>query len=235
MSKTLPRTVLAVGAHPDDIELLCAGTLARFVAVGATVHLGVACNGNRGGLGTDLTATRRKEASRAAEILGASITFLDLGDADVWDTPENRLRFIRLIQSTRPELILSHGPTDYHDDHVRVGELVAKCSWFATSPSFQTGVPALNATPALFHLDNIAGINFEPTHLVDITETMDVKRRMLACHASQLERRESGFPALDELAETHARFRGFQCGVPFAEGFRPALLWGRRRAEPIFP
>lgn len=235
MSQSLPRSVLAVGAHPDDIELLCAGTLARFIAAGATVHLGVACNGNRGGLGANLTALRRSEAHRAAEILGASITFLDLGDADVWDTPENRLRFIRLIQSARPELILSHGPTDYHDDHVRVGELVAKCAWFATSPSYATGIPSLDATPALFHLDNIAGINFEPTHLVDITQTMDVKRRMLACHVSQLARRESGFPALDEMAETQARFRGFQCGVAFAEGFRPALLWGRRRPEPVFP
>jgi LmbE family N-acetylglucosaminyl deacetylase len=232
---SLPRSVLALGAHPDDIELSCAGTLARFVQSGSSVHLAVACRGDRGGQGTDLAARRRAEATRAAEVLGAPIAFLEQGDGDVWDTPEIRLRVVRLLRDVRPELVITHAPSDYHDDHVRVGEVASKCAWFAASAGFETGQPPLDGPPAVVHMDNVAGVGFEPTHLVDITATMDTKRRMLACHESQLVRDDGRFPRLSELAETLARLRGFQCGTTYAEGFRPALLWGRRRPEPLFP
>jgi LmbE family N-acetylglucosaminyl deacetylase len=238
MSSMLPKRVLALGAHPDDIELTCAATLARFLRAGATVHMAVACRGDRGGSsGPDpaLGQLRADEARRAAAILGASIDFLDLGDSEVEDDPETRRRVIVLLRSVRPDLIITHAPSDYHADHVRVGELASKCAWFAASPGHETGQPPLDTTPTVVYMDNVAGINFEPTHLVDVTDTIDIKRRMLACHESQLNRPDSGISRLEELAETLARLRGFQCGVAYAEGFRPALLWGRRRPEPIFP
>ncbi len=235
----LPRRVLAIGAHPDDIELLCAGTLAKFRSAGSEVHLAIVCRGDRGGRpGADstLAATRQDEARRASEILGASsITFLDQGDAEVRDTPETRRAFILLLRATKPELILTHSPLDYHDDHVRVAELVGRCSWFAASAGHLPDVPPLDAPPALMSMDHLAGIDFEPTHLVDITATIGIKRRMLACHASQTARSDGGISDLEDLAETLARLRGFQCGVRYAEGFRPVLRWGRRRSEPLFP
>lgn len=236
----LPRSVLALGAHPDDIELLCAGTLARFREAGSAVQLAVACRGDRGGPaaaeGSAALAERRKaEAERAAALLDAHVLFLGLGDGEVYDTPETRTRFIELFRIVQPELVITHGPTDYHDDHVRVGELAAKCAWFAASAGHQTAHPPLEAPPALVYMDNLAGIAFEPTHLVDITDTIELKRQMLACHSSQLARSDGGVHELEELAETLARLRGFQAGVPYAEGFRPALLWGRRRVEPLFP
>lgn len=234
----LPRVVLAIGAHPDDIELSCAGTLARFLVAGSQVHMAVACRGDRGGNdGPDpaLARVRGDEARRSAEVLGVTVELLELGDAEVADRPETRLRFLRLLRAVRPELIITHAPSDYHDDHVRVGELVTRCAWFAGSPGHATGQPPLAATPAVFYMDNLAGINFEPTHLVDISDSIGIKRRMLACHRSQLDRDDSGIGRLEELAETLARLRGFQSGVAHAEGFRPALLWGRRRAEPVFP
>jgi LmbE family N-acetylglucosaminyl deacetylase len=234
----LPRRVLAIGAHPDDIELICAGTLARFLRAGSAVHLAVACRGDRGGsAGPDAALAERRaaEARSAAELLGAPLELLDFGDADVPVTPESKLLFVRLMRSVRPDLIITHGPTDYHDDHVRVGVLCTHCAWFAASPGHDTGQPPLETPPAIVYMDNVAGINFEPTHLVDITETIDLKRRMLACHQSQLGRDDSGISQLEDLAETLAKLRGFQCGVRYAEGFRAALLWGRRRPEPIFP
>jgi LmbE family N-acetylglucosaminyl deacetylase len=237
-ASALPGRVLAIAAHPDDIELSCAGTLARFVRAGSAVHLAIACRGDRGGAaGTNraLAERRAEEARRAAELLGAPLELLGLGDADVPVTPETRNTLIRLMRAVRPELIITHGPTDYHDDHVRVGHLSTHCAWFAASPGHDTGQPPLAAPPALVYMDNVAGINFEPTHLVDITETMDLKRRMLACHQSQLSRDDSGISQIEDLAETLAKLRGFQCGVRYAEGFRAALLWGRRRPEPIFP
>jgi LmbE family N-acetylglucosaminyl deacetylase len=235
----LPQRVLAIGAHPDDIELSCAGTLAKFLRAGSHIHLAIVCRGDRGssGCGPDLELAERRagEARRAAEILGAGLDLLDVGDAVVTDLPETRLRVMRLLRSVRPDLIITHAPSDYHHDHVHVSELATKCAWFASSPGHDTGQPPLDVMPAVVYMDNVAGINFEPTHLVDITETIDVRRRMLACHQSQLDRTDSGLSRLEDLAETLAKLRGFQCGVAYAEGFQPALMFGRRRAEPIFP
>jgi LmbE family N-acetylglucosaminyl deacetylase len=234
----LPRRVLAIGAHPDDIELSCAGTLAKFLRAGTFVHLAVACRGDRGGSNgpdAEFAARRADEARCAAAILGAPLDLLGLGDADVHDTPETRLLFLRLLREVRPDLIITHAPTDYHADHVRVGALVSDCAWYAASPGHASGQPPLDGPPAVVYMDNVAGINFEPTHLVDISGMIDVKQRMLACHHSQLTRSDSGMSRLEELAEALGKLRGLQCGVAVAEGFRPALMWGRRRAEPIFP
>ncbi|MBX6312853.1 MAG: PIG-L family deacetylase, partial [Isosphaeraceae bacterium] len=156
----LPRRVLALGAHPDDIELLCAGTLARYLAAGTEVHLAIACLGNRGGRDgpdAELARVRCKESQRAAETLGAPVTFLGIGDAEVRDTPEIRRSFLDLFRSIRPELVLTHGPTDYHDDHVQVGALAAKCAWYAASSGHRTEQPPLEHPPALVYLDNLAG------------------------------------------------------------------------------
>jgi N-acetylglucosamine malate deacetylase 1 len=232
----LPRRVLAIGAHPDDIELSCAGTLARFLRAGSAVHLAVACRGDRGGDDPDALAERRRDESRrAAEVLGAPVEFLELGDAEVTDDAETRLRFLGLLRAVRPDLVITHAADDYHDDHVRVGDLACKCAWFAASPGHDSGQPPLESPPAVVFMDNVAGLGPQPTHLVDISDTIAVKRRMLACHRSQVERPDSGMSRLEEMAETLARLRGFQCGVSHAEGFRTSVLWGRRRPEPIFP
>src|SRR5262245_53123921 len=117
MNDALPQRVLAIGAHPDDIELSCAATLAKFIRAGSYVHLAVACRGDRGGAsGPDaaLAARRADEARGAAAILGAPVDFLGLGDAEVQDTPETRLLFLRLLRAVRPDLVITHAPTDYH-------------------------------------------------------------------------------------------------------------------------
>jgi LmbE family N-acetylglucosaminyl deacetylase len=234
----LPRRVLALGAHPDDIELSCAGTLARYLREGCEVHLAVACLGDKGGgAGSDLAlaSLREEEARRSADILGAPISFLGIPDATASDTPPQREAFLRLLREVRPDLILTHGPDDYHADHVAVSDLAAKASWFCASGGHVTGQEPLARPPAVIFMDNVGGLASEPSHLVDISETFEVKRRMLACHASQTARQDGGIHHLSELMETLAQLRGFQGGVRYAEGFRPAPLWGRRRPEPLFP
>ena len=235
----LPGRVLAIGAHPDDLELLCSGTLARLLDLGVAVELAVACRGDRGGsIGSDpaLADCRRAEAEAAAEALGAPIHFLGFGDSDLYDCPESRARFVALLRESRPELVITHPPEDYHVDHVRVGELAGMACWFASSGGWVVdGRPPLGRPPALVYMDTIAAVGFEPAHYVDVSGTFDRKRRMLGCHASQTGREDGGIHALAELMEVQARLRGFQCGVRYAEAFRPAPRWGRIRPGGLLP
>lgn len=234
----LPRRVLAIGAHPDDIELLCAGTLARFLNAGSSVHLAVATRGDRGGSdgpSPALADRRRAEAEAAAAILGAPIDFLGFGDAEVFDTSEARSRFVALIRKAKPDLILTHDPDDYHVDHVRVSDLTATASWSAASGGHISDEPPLDRPPTLLYMDTIAALKFDPSHYVDISDVFELKQRMLACHASQTARNDGGIHALAELAEVQSRLRGFQVGVRYAEAFRPAPLWGRTRPGPLLP
>ena len=234
----LAKRVLAVGAHPDDVDLYCAGTLAKFLRAGTAVEVAVVCRGDKGGgelAADELAARRERESRQSAGILGVPIHFLGVGDAEVRDTPEIRRQVTELLRRAQAELVLTHSPDDYHDDHVQVSQLVLKCSWYAASPGHRTDSPPLAAPATVMFTDHLAGIGFEPTHCVDITETIEIKRQMLSCHGSQTARADSGMDQLLELSETLSRLRGFQCGVLHAEAFRPAPAFARRRAEPIFP
>lgn len=240
MIYTPPSRVLAIVAHPDDMELLCAGTLARFRERGAEVQVTIACRGDRGGPAESrdqLAARREAEATEAARLLDAEIEFLRLSDAEVCDDPPTRERFLKAIRAFQPDLILTHSPDDYHQDHRQVSALATDCSWYAASAGHVTDPPSdpLPAPVAVAYCDTIAAIHFEPSHLVDISSTFDLKLRMLRCHQSQLSRNDSGMDQLIEMATTQARLRGLQCGVQYAEGFTVCRRFGRRRPEPLFP
>ena len=238
-----PICVLAVGAHPDDLELQCAGTLARYIQQGSTVILAIATDGSAGHRTIptgELVAIRKEEAYRSASILGAELHWLGYPDELLSDDIETRLRFIELIRAARPQVILTHHPQDYHPDHRAVNRLVFDASFVAQLPNIQmysspTASPALEWVPALYYFENFMGVNFVPTEFVDITETFAIKRQMLACHKSQmnsspmnsspmyssqmtrLEDRQG--ENLLEMIAVQSRFRGLQCGVTYAEGF----------------
>ena len=97
----LPKRVLAIGAHPDDVDMYCSGTLARFLRAGSTVDVAVVCRGDKGGgelAPEELADQREREARQAAEILGTPIHFLGVGDAEARDTPQTRRQFLELLQ-----------------------------------------------------------------------------------------------------------------------------------------
>lgn len=234
----LPKRVLAIGAHPDDIELCCAGTLARFVAAGSAIELAVVCKGDKGGAtpsGHELATLREAESRKSAAVLGAPIHFLGLPDGAVFDTPQTRVMFLSLLRKVRPELVLTHSPGDYHDDHVQVSALAAKSSWFAASPGHRSEQSALSSPPAVMFFDHHAGAGFDPTHFVDVTTTIETKRRMLECHQSQLARTDSAMAELVARMESLARVRGWQCGVGYAEAFRAASSFGLCRPGTLLP
>lgn len=233
----LPHRILAIGAHPDDVEIYCAGTLARFRRSGAEVHVAVVCRGDRGGAvpPEPLAKERQAEARAAAAILGATPHFLGLADGEVGLEAEHSMLFLELVRRVRPDLLLTHGPTDYHDDHVRTGKLALTASWQGSNPGYETADPPLGGPVPVLYFDNLAGIAFEPTHLIDVSDFMDIKARMFDCHRTQIARSATGRHRLQDVAEAMARLRGEQCGVRHAEGFAAALEYGRRRPEPIFP
>src|SRR5581483_44559 len=112
--------VLAVVAHPDDAELLCAGTLARARADGAAVAVCVLCRGDKGQPAervADLTAVRRREMAGAAKLLGAELFRGGIGDGELCDDLTTRRKLIRVYRAFAPTLVLAHAPQDYHPDH----------------------------------------------------------------------------------------------------------------------
>jgi LmbE family N-acetylglucosaminyl deacetylase len=232
--------VLAVGAHPDDLEILCGGTLARYVREG---HEVVMCHATRGDKGSyvhtseEIARIRGEEARRAAEICGADYVSLGLSDTEVSASdPEQRRLVVDLVRDARPDVIITHGPEDYMSDHNELSRLVFDCSFHATVPLLETGKPAHSVVAPIYFMDTIAGLGFLPSEYVDVTETIGVKAAMLEAHQSQLTwlRDHDGVDIVEEM-KTASRYRGQQCGVRYAEGFRPCLVWLRGTTRRLLP
>jgi N-acetylglucosamine malate deacetylase 1 len=232
--------VLAVGAHPDDLEILCGGTIARFVREG---HEVVMCHATVGDMGSfvhtreEISGIRLREAKRAAEIAGAAHATLGLGDGEVdaGDPSQKRL-VVDLVRETRPDVVLTHATNDYMGDHNEIAKLVFECSFYATFANLETGKPRHDAVTPIFAMDTIAGLGFVPTEYVDISETIDVKAAMLEAHETQLAwlRDHDGVDIVEEMRTT-ARYRGQQCGARYAEGFVQRLTWLRGTTRRVLP
>jgi LmbE family N-acetylglucosaminyl deacetylase len=216
--------VFALGAHPDDIECTCAGTLAALARRGVEVHIAVATDGWCGSYdleGPEIATVRLEEARRAAEIAGAaSFHHLGMHDQGTEVTIERRRELVNLIRRLEATVLLGHAPNDYHVDHRNSSELMFQARCAATVPNF-ADEPPLERPPVAAFVDNEQGVGFEPEIWIDVGETMDVKRRMLAAHESQvgLMRQMYGEDLVD-MVERLARFRGGQRGCEYAEGFR---------------
>ncbi len=232
--------VLAIGAHPDDLEILCGGTLAKYCQEGHKVFMVHLANGNRGSTqysSEELVNIRRQEAKAAAELIGAE--YLEGGFAnDLEIYPNQRLRdhVTDLFRIAKPDVIITLAPNDYSPDHNYTSQLVFDASHAATIPLYKTAHGA-NAVPAaILFMDTVAGIGFQPEEYVDISDTIEQKKEMILCHKSQQTflsaYRETDFL---ENALVQSRFRGFQAGVEYAEGFRWLRLGMRGRVRRVLP
>jgi LmbE family N-acetylglucosaminyl deacetylase len=232
--------VLAVGAHPDDLEILCGGTLARFVNEGHEVVMCHATLGDRGSYvhtSEEIAAIRSRESKRAAEICGAEEATLGLHDGEVSAAdPEQRRLVVDLVRDARPDLIITHYPHDYMSDHNEISKLVFDCSFHATLPLFETGKPHHDKVTPIYYMETIMGVAFQPTEYVDVTDVIDKKRAMLEAHETQLTwlRDHDGVDIVEEMRAA-TRFRGLQCGVKFAEGFVPCAAWLRGTTKRLLP
>jgi LmbE family N-acetylglucosaminyl deacetylase len=232
--------VLAVGAHPDDLEILCGGTLARFCGDGHDVVMCHATSGDRGsyvGTSAEVAAIRDGEAQRAAEICGAEHATLGLHDGEVNAAdPAQRRLVIDLVRETRPDLILTHHPGDYMSDHNEVARLVFDCSFHATLPLLETDRPHHSTVTPIYYMDTVMGLGFQPTEYVDVSDVIETKTSMLEAHRSQLVwlRDHDGVDIVEQM-RVATRFRGLQCGAQYAEGFIPCLTWLRGTTRRLLP
>lgn len=231
--------VLAIGAHPDDIEINCVGTLIKCKKRGDEVF---ACHMSDGDMGhvtimpKELGEIRRKEAQTSGALAGISVIWGGSHDLDIYDEKGARDRLVKIIRDVRPDVIITHGQDDYMPDHTAVAKLVFDASFSASCPHY---LPELgDATPVcpIYLMNNASGINFIPDLYVDITEEMELKQKMFACHESQIVwLRDHDHVDYVEQVEILARFYGLQCGVKYAECFRECLASGRQRASRLLP
>ena len=232
--------VLAIGAHPDDIEDTCAGTLAKCVKRGDTV---IACHVSSGDLGhvvippEELKVMRANEAKRAGAMAGIEVIWGGFNDLDIYDNnKEARDKMVDVIKYANPDFIITHAPDDYMPDHTAVSRLVFDASFTATLPNYKTNQPEPAKLVPIFYMDTLAGVNFNPTEYVDITDEIDLKINMLECHESQLVwmREHDGIDFAD-MVRTCSRYRGYQCGVDYAEGFRQCQVYLKGTAKRYLP
>lgn len=230
--------VLAIGCHPDDIEISCSGTLAKCVKRGDKVTVCHVANGNMGHeiiKPDELRVMRANEAKKAGTLAGIEVVSLDIGDllpngCDI----AQRDMIADLIRKVQPDFIITHSPTDYMPDHLAVSKLVFDASFVASVPQYGNGGKA--AVVPIFYMDNLAGMNFIPTEYVDITDEIDLKLSMLECHESQLKwMRDHDNIDFAEFVKTCSRFRGLQCGVGYAECFTQELVWPKVVTKRLLP
>ncbi len=232
--------VLAIGCHPDDLEIGCGGTLAKYADSGNDVFMCHIANGNMGHaiiMPDELKRIRTAEAERSGELLGAKRVFnIDIPDLVVDSSNEQTIkRVIEVIREVKPDVMITHSPEDYMTDHIETGKIVFNASFSASVPHYGNKEVHSLIAP-LYYMDTIAGVNFLPEEYVDITNTLERKLNAVDKHESQVKwmRDHDGIDFLD-FVRTVSKFRGLQCGVKYAEGFRVCRTWPRQTTKRLLP
>jgi N-acetylglucosamine malate deacetylase 1 len=218
----MPVDVLAIAAHPDDVEMTCAGTLVKLKAAGKRFGIVDLTRGEMGTRGTD--AIRHAEAERAAEILGADFReTLDFGDGGLSGSREQELALMDVIRREKPRLVITSFPEDRHPDHARAGRLATDAAFYAGLRKIETGHAAHRPQQTIYFS---TGYLHEPDFVVDVTATMETRRAAIRAFTSQFHREESLEPQTVisqknflEMLDGRARHFGFLIGVEFGEGF----------------
>lgn len=236
------KSVIAVEAHPDDVELAVMGTLAKLANAGADVTICSITDGSRGGNGDpdatadQIAALRFQEATNAARVIGADFITLNAVDAYLTETLELRLQLVDILRSRKADTVFCPPPTDYQDDHTVTSTMTAQSCHLVPVGLVQTDTAALSWTPALYYYDSLFGLDFEPDFWVDISDTMDTKILCAQQHESQMQGLKTG-PGWDLVDNLKAlgTLRGLQSRAQYAEAFKVCPKMSRLRAFSSFP
>ncbi len=231
------KTVLVVMAHPDDVEILVGGTLCRLKDHGWRMHMATMTHGDCGSAvlpPEEIAAIRTREAEASAALLGAEYHCLDQLDLMFFlDRPTLKLT-VELLRRVNPDVVITHSPSDYMMDHEATSVLTRDATFGAPIKNVFTDAadpaPVMGHIPHLYYADPVEGVNLfgepvTPGFRIDISQVIDRKEKLLACHASQ---REWLFQhhGIDEylisMRDWSAK-RGAEAGVAYAEGYRQHL------------
>ena len=231
-------TVLAFMAHPDDAEFLCAGLFTLLRQAGWDVHVATMTPGDLGSAtlsSEEIARVRRGEAAASAALLEASYTCLECRDLTVVYGEETKRPASALLREVRPDLLVTLHPSDYMEDHTETARIVREAAFASTIRNWKIVLPDGRELPPCDHLptvlyadpvDNVDhfGARVTPTYVVDITDVIDLKEQMLACHDSQRAwlREQHGEDEYLLWMRRTARDRARDFGkkrVKYAEGF----------------
>ncbi len=232
--------VLAVVCHPDDMEYTCAGTLLRCKKRGDNVTVCNVANGNMGHAviqPDELRELRAKEIKASCDSVGFNTVSCDVDDLLIDDySKEQRDRLVKVIRDVKPDFIITHAPNDYMLDHIAVSKLTFAASFAASCPHYEPQLgPDTPVTP-IYYIENEGLIDCEPDYFVDITDELETKLEMLKKHESQIAWvLEHDNEDMLEKVRTVSAFRGFQCGVKYAEGFRKCNVALRNTTKRLLP
>ncbi|MFW6138864.1 MAG: PIG-L deacetylase family protein [Spirochaetota bacterium] len=229
--------VLAIGAHPDDIEFMCSGTLKLLKDRGYEVHLAVVANGDCGTAVESqegITRTRRQEALNAAKLLEAP--FYPLGELDLRVSFDDRtkMKVTECVRKVDPVVVFAHPHQDYMSDHEAASFLARFACFAAPIPNYYTYsvMPEKRTShiPYLYYWAPLEGKDIYgkvvPQNVyVNVSEVMEFKENMLGCHKSQRDwlMKQHGMDTYTENMKNTARVYSEWCGFEFAEGFRQHL------------
>ena len=233
MTKTMKPThrVLAFGCHPDDVELMCAGTLALLAQRGHEIHIAVMAGGEMGSSTLPrqvIHAQRMEEARAAAAVIGAQYHFAGGHDIEVEYNRAYRRLTTRVMRAVNPTIVLTHPPMDYLIDHEETSRLVRNAAFIGPVPNYDCGEPTMPTAkiPHLYYwnaigLKDVFGRPLPLTCAVDIALVMEIKVRMLTSHISQRQwlRDVMKCDEYVDLQRRMAEAEGRRAGYALAEGF----------------
>jgi len=215
--------ILAIAAHPDDIELICGGTLVRARMLGRSTGILDLAAGELGSLGTP--ELRAKEAAKAAQVMGVSVREnLGLPDGGIENTPETRAKVAVVIRRLKPKIVITHSQHGRHPDHPIVAQLVRDACFVAGLKKVEPKV-APHRPLKVLHALSFREDNQKPTFVVDISESFEKKVEAIKCYESQFgeaiqagEVYPNGEPLYDLLRHHAAHYGSLircQYGEPF--------------------
>ena len=215
------QTIMVVGAHHDDNESMT-GTMARHRKAGWRIVSVVMTNGRHAatGVSDDNIEIRNNESRDAAKLLGAQTVFLGFAESGFRNTRESCDAMVKTIRDHQPRIIVTHPPLDYHFDHMQTSRCVRDATYLCDRVS-----------SVLYYCDAWF-VPFQPDVYVDMSDYVELKKQVLACHKSQLPAGPEAESSMVQMDMVRARYRGIESGYRYAEAFRrDNKLQNVRKAE----
>jgi LmbE family N-acetylglucosaminyl deacetylase len=230
------KSLLAIFAHPDDAEIVCAGTLLLMKKAGWKIHIATMTPGDKGSTEhtrEEISSIRKAEAGKSVKLLEGSYDCLEFEDVYIPYNCDSINRTTSLLRKLRPSIVFTASPNDYMIDHEMTSKIVQTACFSAGIKNMKVEEPPYEPVPYLYYSDPLEGKDkfgnmVNPSMYVDISTVIDIKEKMLACHASQsnwLKAHHQGNEYLLAMRRFAER-RGKEIDVDYAEGFRQHLGHG---------